>query len=110
VPPQYFLVPVFVQHRGHEAGAPARLLGVTATRRRTILLVTNAYHMPRARKLFADAGFVVKPFPVGFLAAENGGLFGAKLVPSVGALKQSEIALHEFYGRAFNRLRAVIGR
>lgn len=110
VPSDKIMVTGSVQNTADEARESARLLGVSATTHRTILLVTNAYHMPRARKLFADAGFVVKPFPVGFLAAENGSLFGTGLVPSVGALKQSEIALHEFYGRAFNRLRSVIGR
>lgn len=110
VPADKILVTGSVQNTADEAREAARVLGVSPATPRTILLVTNAYHMPRAQKLFVDAGFIVKPFPVGFLAAENGSMLVTKFLPSLGALKQSEIALHEFYGRLYNRLRASIGR
>jgi len=110
VPADKILITGSVQDTADEARESARLLGASPASRRTILLVTNAYHMPRAQKLFADAGFLVKPFPVGFLAAENGSMFVTQFVPDLGALKQSEIALHEFYGRTFNRVRALFRR
>jgi uncharacterized SAM-binding protein YcdF (DUF218 family) len=110
VPADKILVTGSVENTADEAREAARLLGVSSGTHRTILLVTSAYHMPRASRLFGLAGFAVKPFPVDFIASESGGMFAANVIPSVGALKQSEIALHEFYGRAYYRLRALFGR
>jgi len=110
VPADKILATGPVENTADEAREAARLLGASSTVHPTILLVTSAYHMPRASRLFTLAGFNVKPFPVGFMATNSGSMFLARILPSVGALKHTEIAMHEFYGRAFNRLRSVIGR
>jgi uncharacterized SAM-binding protein YcdF (DUF218 family) len=70
-----------------------------------ILLVTSAFHMPRARRLFERAGFTVAPFPVDF-RQQIGGRFGLfDVLPSAGTLGRTEVALRELYGRAFYRIK-----
>ena len=110
VPAEKILVTGPVENTADEAREAARLLGASPGAHRSILLVTSAYHMPRASRLFAQAGFNVTPFPVGFMALDTGGMFVARILPGVGALKQSEIAMKEFYGRAYYRVRALFGR
>ncbi len=66
-----------------------------------VLLVTSAFHMSRARTLFTRAGMLVVPFPVDFKASTNTGLSLLAFVPNGGALRLSELALREGYGRLF---------
>lgn len=66
-----------------------------------VLLVTSAYHMPRARLLFERAGMSVIPFPVDFMVPA-GELFSVlDLLPTAEALKETGMALREAYGRLF---------
>jgi uncharacterized SAM-binding protein YcdF (DUF218 family) len=66
-----------------------------------ILLVTSAFHMRRARELFARAGLEAIPFPVDFKVAASDSLSIADLVPRAGDLARTELALREFYGMIF---------
>ena len=72
-----------------------------------ILLVTSAFHMRRAQRLFERQGLVVEPFPVDFQA--SGAWAGAfwrnptEWFPSAGALNGSSRALREFLGRLIYR-------
>lgn len=66
-----------------------------------ILLVTSAFHMPRAVGLFETAGFEVEPYPVQFLLSSEHRLGILDLLPSPSGLAQTTHALREFYGRAF---------
>ena len=72
-----------------------------------ILLVTSAFHMRRAQRLFEQQGMIVEPFPVDFQA--RGGWVGplwrdpTQWVPSVGALDGSSRALRELLGRMVYR-------
>jgi uncharacterized SAM-binding protein YcdF (DUF218 family) len=75
-----------------EAVHIARLMGA-----RPFLLVTSAYHMPRAMKLMERAGAHPVPAPTGYLT--GGRAPGWRLaVPSSSALRRSERALHEYLG------------
>ena len=53
-----------------EAVAIKRSLNLKASSLR-ILLVTSAFHMQRARRLFERKGFIVHPFPVDFKTLRN---------------------------------------
>lgn len=64
------------------------------------LLVTSAFHMPRALATFQGAGFVVVPWPVDYRAAALKG-FGFSLSPRLSAL---DIAAHEWFGLLAYRL------
>jgi uncharacterized SAM-binding protein YcdF (DUF218 family) len=78
-----------------EAREVAALLGQTP-----FVLVTSAYHMPRAMRLMRRAGARPIPAPTGQIlraqhAAERFGLF-----PGSRGLRKTEIALHEYLGLA----------
>lgn len=60
------------------------------------LLVTSAFHMPRAMGVFRAAGFPVVAWPVGRLTATGGGGWGNV---STG-LRLSDVALREWLGLA----------
>jgi uncharacterized SAM-binding protein YcdF (DUF218 family) len=66
-----------------------------------ILLVTSAFHMQRARRLFERAGVSVIPFPVDFKVPAGGTLSVLAFLPTAAALAQTELAMREWYGRLF---------
>lgn len=107
VPADRILVTGKVGNTADEAREVSALLrgrGLTAPR---VLLVTSAFHMPRARRQFEHAGLTVEPFPVNFLSPSGRRLTVVDVLPAVGALGRTEIALRELYGRAFYRLRSA---
>lgn len=69
-----------------------------------ILLVTSAFHMARAARRFEGAGLRVRPFPVDFQASAVCRPSWSGLVPSAAALAQTELALHERYGRWYDAI------
>jgi uncharacterized SAM-binding protein YcdF (DUF218 family) len=70
----------------------------------TILLVTSAFHMPRARALFEAQGLTVLPFPVDFRVVENETTL-LDFLPNPGALETTTSAMRELLGRAYYWLR-----
>ncbi len=66
-----------------------------------ILLVTSAFHMPRAKRLFELENLQVIPFPVDFMVSASRHLSILDLLPSAVSLSITELALREFYGRGF---------
>ncbi len=72
---------------------------------RKIVLVTNAWHMPRARWSFEQAGFEVVPAPVGFWSvAHQRPYFG--LLPESRAFWQNSLLLNEWLGMHVYRSQA----
>lgn len=69
-----------------------------------ILLVTSAYHMPRAREVFANAGLEVRPFPVDFFVSRDRKVDIMDFLPSPLGLHETTVALREIYGLAMARL------
>lgn len=69
-----------------------------------ILLVTSAFHMPRAQRLFEQAGLTVLPFPVDFAVSEVATLSLLDFVPTAPALARTQVALRETYGRVLYRV------
>jgi uncharacterized SAM-binding protein YcdF (DUF218 family) len=69
-----------------------------------VILVTSAFHMPRAQVIFEEVGIKVLPYPVDFwISAEGGG--PTQYFPSAGALYRTDIAIRELLGRAFYRVK-----
>lgn len=64
-----------------------------------VVLVTHAWHMPRAISVFEAAGLKVTPAPTAYYP-EAWGYAGAFL-PSAKALHMSYYALYEIFGRAW---------
>ena len=61
-----------------------------------VALVTHAWHMERAKRLFERQGMTVIPAPTVWSTAA--GHPGAALLPGTSALRGSAIALHEWLG------------
>ena len=72
-----------------------------------ITLVTSAYHMQRAKKVFEREGFNVQPFPVDFKKNKliMKSIFNDpyNLLPSAHSLMMSSMALREIIGRIIYR-------
>lgn len=78
-----------------------RLRSVEGVKPRTVLLVTSAFHMPRARRLFEQAGLDVQPYPVDFKVSAGQPFSAMDLLPSAGAWQLTELAWRELLGRAW---------
>ena len=90
-----------VTNTAEEAVAVATLLRGRLAGAPRILLVTSAFHMPRARMLFERTGMSVIPFPVDFKVPAGQGLSVLDFLPTAAALKQTEMAMQEWYGRLY---------
>lgn len=83
-----------------------KILAVAGIRR--IYLVTHAWHMPRARWAFVNAGFDVVPAPMGFTTLSSGERGGLGYLPSARGLALSSLALHERLGALWYRYKYEI--
>jgi uncharacterized SAM-binding protein YcdF (DUF218 family) len=92
-----------VRNTAEEARALAALLPPSSS----VVLVTSAFHMPRARRLLERQGLQVLPYPVDFQA--RGAWAGHPLadpllfIPSAKGLEDSSRALREAMGRTLYR-------
>jgi uncharacterized SAM-binding protein YcdF (DUF218 family) len=83
-----------------EAREVAARLGQTP-----FVLVTSAYHMPRAMRLMRRAGTNPIPAPTGQLLKGQHGAERFGLIPGARGLRKTETALHEYLGLAAIGLR-----
>jgi uncharacterized SAM-binding protein YcdF (DUF218 family) len=108
VPEAIILTTVPVRNTAEEAVAVAALLrerGIGDAPEPHVLLVTSAFHVPRAQALFERQGLRVTPFPVDFRVSAARRPSALDLLPGARALQLSETALRELYGRAAYRVR-----
>lgn len=68
-----------------------------------VVLVSHAWHLPRAVAAFRHVGFTVLPAPT--LVPARTRFDALDWLPDVRALARSSLALHEYLGRAWYRLR-----
>ena len=66
-----------------------------------IILVTSAYHMCRAKRLFEKQGFEVIPYKVDFKAIGNNEVTFMDFLPSAVNLELTETGIREIIGRIF---------
>jgi uncharacterized SAM-binding protein YcdF (DUF218 family) len=69
-----------------------------------IILVTTAWHMPRAARLFRKAGVDIVPFPVDYQSEPNAPWSWLDLLPRAEGLGRTERMLREWYGIGFYAL------
>jgi uncharacterized SAM-binding protein YcdF (DUF218 family) len=74
-----------------------------------IILVTSAFHMSRAKKLFTDSGFFIEPYPVDFKVSISE-LTPMSFISSANALRDSEFALRELMGRFYYSIRGFVAQ
>lgn len=89
--------------RQNALNSAAILLPLGVTR---IALVTHAFHMPRAVGAFEAAGFQVVPAPTVYLGYRRPPIL-LDFLPRYDALRNSGLALHEFLGLIWYRLRGT---
>jgi len=85
------------------AGKSADLLRQEGVRR--VILVTHAWHMPRAVRAFERAGFDVVPAPTAYLTTHP--LTPLDFLPRARGMEWSSLALHEWIGMAWYALSAT---
>ena len=72
------------------------------SKKKNIILVTSAFHMKRAKKVFEGEGITVLPYPVDFNSSKS---FSSSLrnplnwMPSAHQLNRSSTAVRELIGR-----------
>ena len=90
----------------HENAKNAAVI-LDAERIADVVLVTHAYHMPRAVRLFETSGFEVHAAPIATaLAADQLGPLA--WLPNAAALRDSRASLHEILGLCWYRVTGVI--
>jgi len=95
------LVTKSVQNTNEEAMAVKELLNEKfGLQSKSIVLVTSAFHMERAKALFNHNGFIVTPYPVDF-KTDISDLTPMSFMPSAYALNDVEFALRELIGRLY---------
>ena len=89
-----------VENTAQEARAVSQMLPKDAH----ILLVTSAFHMPRARDVFEAEGLRVTPWPVDFRTTLRDWT-PMDFIPSAGALSGTSSAIREYIGRLYYAVR-----
>jgi len=91
-----------VQNTEDEAKAVKELL--SSQNLNKIILVTSAFHMPRAKDLFIKQGLEVQTYPVDFKVEASHTTF-EDFLPSAYAMRDFEFAIRELLGRAYYQLK-----
>ncbi len=99
IPAASILVTEEVGNTADEAKAVRKIAEERKLQR--IILVTTAYHMPRAEYLFRTRGVPVIPFPTDYYTRFNESLTLLDFLPQAGALGNTETTLRESYGRLY---------
>ncbi|WP_324172951.1 YdcF family protein [Sulfurimonas sp.] len=69
----------------------------------SLILVTSASHMPRAISLFKNTGIDAISASTDFQKRDDISFF---MLPSIDSFENSQIAIHEYYGILWNKLRS----
>ena len=101
VPSDVILLTENVHNTDQEAKAVAKLLNKEVP---NIILVTSAFHMPRAQKVFEAAGILVSPFPVDFLSGADKNTV-MHFIPSARAFWDTSFFVRELIGRIYYKLK-----
>ena len=72
--------------------------------KKTIILITSAFHMSRAKSLFEKQGHIVIPYKVDFKTPPKLSWNFIDFIASSGGLRKTEIALREVLGRLYYRI------
>lgn len=84
-----------VENTADEARAVEQLMG----KWRHIILVTSAYHMPRAKQNFESRDFIVQPFKVDYKVDQLNGLTLMDFLPDADSFRLFNTGYRELIGR-----------
>ena len=97
IPSEKIFVTKDVENTADEAVAVKELISPS----KKIILVTSAYHMYRAKRLFEKQGFIVIPYKVDYKAAGESAITVIHFLPSTGNLEKTETGIREVIGRLY---------
>jgi uncharacterized SAM-binding protein YcdF (DUF218 family) len=97
IPSEKLFVTKDVENTADEAVAVKELISPS----KRIILVTSAFHMYRAKRLFEKEGFEVIAYKVDYKAAENSTITVMDFLPSAENLAMTESGMREIIGRLF---------
>jgi uncharacterized SAM-binding protein YcdF (DUF218 family) len=97
IPTENIFITKDVENTAEEAVAVKELISPS----KRIILVTSAYHMYRAKRLFEQQGFIVIPYKVDYKSERNKAIKILDFIPSADYLKNSETGIREIIGRLF---------
>ena len=101
IPKKDILLTENVENTDQEAKAIKKLLSLDDPK---IILVTSAFHMPRAQVVFEAAGINVIPFPVDFRNVAEKPTF-IDLIPSAESFETTSFFIREMIGRIYYNLK-----
>jgi uncharacterized SAM-binding protein YcdF (DUF218 family) len=101
IPKKDILLTENVENTDQEAKAIKKLFSIDNPK---IILVTSAFHMPRAQLVFEAAGINVIPFPVDFKTGA-GKLTFMSFIPSAGSFASTNFFVREMIGRTYYNLK-----
>ena len=101
VPKKSILLTDNVQNTDQEAKSVKKLLNSNDVK---VILVTSAFHMPRAKKVFEASNIKVIPFAVDFINSHQKLTF-MSFIPSAGALSGTSLFVREMIGRLYYNLK-----
>ena len=101
VPEKNILLTENVENTDQEAKAIKKLFSINSPK---VILVTSAFHMPRAQTVFEAAGIDIEAFPVDFQRGESKLTF-MSFIPSANALSGTSFFVREMIGRTYYKLK-----
>lgn len=104
VPSDRILLTDVAENTAQEAEGVKKLLPAGAK----IILVTSAFHLPRAQRIFDEAGFSVAGYPVD-IKIHDSKITPMSFLPTIGALSVTQHALQEHLGRLYYQLKHYFG-
>ena len=102
VPKKNILLTENVENTDQEAKAIKKLFSIDNPK---VILVTSAFHMPRAKTVFETAGLNVLPFPVDFKNGSSKKLTFMSFIPSASSFNQTSFFVREMIGRTYYKLK-----
>ena len=97
IPLEKIFVTKDVENTADEAVAVKELISPS----KRIILVTSAFHMYRAKRLFEKEGFEVIAYKVDYKTEGNSNVTFMDFLPSAGNLAMTEKGIRELLGRIF---------
>jgi uncharacterized SAM-binding protein YcdF (DUF218 family) len=101
VPKESILLTDNVQNTDQEAKSVKKLLNSNDAK---VILITSAFHMPRAKKVFEASNIKVIPFAVDFINSHQKLTF-MNFIPSADALNDTSLFVREMIGRLYYNLK-----
>ena len=101
---------IILEERSQDTFDNARYSGEICRQRgfKQPIVLTSAYHLGRAVKLFQKAGLNVTAFPANFRTAATRRYGWQDLLPSTGSLDMTSDALHEYLGQLYYSLTPAV--